>query len=78
MTTKPAIDEGMKQAFPPKLSCVKCGETDIHTLFLRKDEELVGYPRWIAAEKDCLKRYCRNCGYWWVDAPLDEQPVLTP
>jgi len=54
--------------------CPKCGSTDIHVIWHR------GY-RWGCPKQDPgffgpehMDRYCRRCGYAWVEIPLDAPP----
>lgn len=50
--------------------CPKCHEDDIHTAYCKKDWHYVG--GWVDGEH--MHRACRNCGFQWLERPLDDEP----
>jgi ssDNA-binding Zn-finger/Zn-ribbon topoisomerase 1 len=54
--------------------CEKCGQGDISNRFVQKGKRLGDYDSLLpwTAEQDVIRRYCRNCGYEWVELPVAE------
>ena len=51
--------------------CPKCGQKDIANRFIKKHDMLDDeYGSITRADKDIMRRYCRNCQYVWYELPL--------
>jgi len=63
------------QQFNSQRSCVKCCGDDIHAAFHEKG--WIGYDSACWAKKcdEHICRYCRRCGYRWMEACVDDYTV---
>lgn len=54
--------------FDGKAICQKCGHLEVSVTY-HKDRQYL-CPAWPRVTSEHLDRYCRRCGYEWVEAVL--------
>ncbi len=65
--------------FNNSATCSKCGSSNVSARYCEHDwcsDFDHKYGRCQAADGPHIHRYCRRCGYDWLEAPLDaEEPT---
>jgi hypothetical protein len=55
--------------FDENARCPKCGGADIHAQYGADQFQCHNWNCRVG--KEHIHRYCRRCGYGWVEAPMD-------